>query len=91
MTSTSDNTGNSCALLCYICLECTDRCRNNTSSVESQLRSRRLRWLGHTFKMPKDRLPKKLCLVELRVAAPQDALGLVTMTLHEVIVMNAHY
>ena len=36
--------------------------RCNTSSVESQLRSQRLtdRWLGHTFSMPNDRLPKKL-------------------------------
>ena len=29
------------------------------------------------------------CLVKLRVPAPQDALGLVTMMLHQVLVMNA--
>ena len=63
--------------------------RCNTSSVESQLRSKRLRWLGHTFRMPNDRLPKKFCLVKLRVAAPQVALGLVTMMLHQVTVVNA--
>ena len=34
--------------------------RCNTSPVESQLRSKRLRWLGHTVRMPNDRLPKKL-------------------------------
>ena len=35
-----------------------DRC--NTLSVESQLQGKRLRWLGHVFRMPSDRLPKKL-------------------------------
>ena len=66
--------------------------RCNTSSVESQLRSKRLRWLGHTFKMPNDRLPKKLLFGQVKgyhtVLAPPDALGLVTMMLHQVIVMN---
>ena len=33
--------------------------RCNTFSVESQLQSKRLRWLGHMFRMPDDRLPKK--------------------------------
>ena len=32
---------------------------------------------------------RSFCLVKLRVPAPQDALGLVTMMLHQVIVMNA--
>ena len=34
--------------------------RCNTFSEESQLQSKRLRWLGHMFRMPDDRLPKKL-------------------------------
>ena len=51
--------------------------RCNTSSVESQLRSKRLRWLGHTYtsRMPNDRLPKKLLFGQVEVRAPQDALG----------------
>ena len=32
---------------------------------------------------------RSFCLVKLRVPAPQDALGLVTMMWHQVIVMNA--
>ena len=51
--------------ICGICLhehvpdvDILSRC--NISSVESQLRSQRLRWLGHTFRMPNDRLPQKL-------------------------------
>ena len=32
---------------------------------------------------------RSFCLVKLRVPAPQDALGLVSMMLHQVIVMNA--
>ena len=32
---------------------------------------------------------RSFCLVKLRVPAPQDALGLVTMMLHQVIVVNA--
>ncbi len=31
-----------------------------TLSVESQLQGKRLRWLGHVFRMPNDRLTKKL-------------------------------
>ena len=34
---------------------------------------------------------RSFCLVKLRVAAPQVALGLVKVTLHQVIVMNAAY
>ena len=32
---------------------------------------------------------RSFCLVKSRVPAPQDALGLVTMILHQVTVMNA--
>ena len=32
---------------------------------------------------------RSFCLAKLRVPAPQDALGLVAMMLHQVIVMNA--
>ena len=39
-------------------VDISNRC--NTSSVESQLRSKRLRWLGHSFRMPNDRVPKLL-------------------------------
>ncbi len=38
--------------------------RCNTLSVESQLQGKRPRWLGHVFRMPYDRLPKKLLLGE---------------------------
>ena len=34
--------------------------RCNTLSVESQLQSKKLRWLGHVFRMPNNTLPKKL-------------------------------
>ncbi len=40
--------------------------RCNTLSVESQLQGKRLRWLGHFFRMPDDRLPKKLLFGEIR-------------------------
>ena len=39
--------------------------------------------------MPDDRLPKKLLFGQVRVASPQVALGLHTMMLHQVTVMNA--
>ena len=42
----------------------------NTSSVESQLQSKRLRWLGHTFRMPNDRLPKKLLFGQVKGTRP---------------------
>ena len=60
--------------------------RCNTLSVESQLRGKRLRWLGHDFRMPNDRLPKKFCMVKSRGFAHLAALGLVSMMLHYVIV-----
>jgi len=40
--------------------------RCNTLSVESQLQGKRLRWLGHVFRMPNNRLPKKLLFGEVR-------------------------
>ena len=44
--------------------------RYNTLSAESQLQSKRLRWLGHSFRMPNDRLPKKLLLGEVKGLRP---------------------
>ena len=44
--------------------------RCNTLSVESQLQGKRLRWLGHVFKMPNDRLPKKLLFGEVKGLRP---------------------
>ncbi len=40
--------------------------RCSTLSVESQLQGKRLRWLGHVFRMPNDRLPKKLLFGEVK-------------------------
>ncbi len=45
-----------------------------------------LRWLGHVFRMPNDRLPKKLLLGEVKGLRHVAALGLVPMMLHYVIV-----
>ena len=42
--------------------------RCNTLSVESQLQGKRLRWLGHIFRMPNDRMLKKLLFG--RVSSP---------------------
>jgi len=44
--------------------------RCNTLSVESQLQGKRLRWLGHVFRMPNDRLPKKLLFGEVKGLRP---------------------
>ena len=52
----------------------------------SAARLKRLRWLGHVFRMPNDRLPEKLLLVKFRGFAHLAALGLVSMMLHYVIV-----
>jgi len=60
--------------------------RCNTLSVESQLQGKRLRWLGHVFRMPNDRLARSFCLVKSRGFAHLAALGLVSMMLHYVIV-----
>ncbi len=45
-----------------------DRC--NTPSVESQLQGKRLRWLGHVFRMPNERLPKKLLFGRVKGPRP---------------------
>ena len=42
--------------------------RCNTLSVESQLQGKRLRWLGHVFRMPNDRLHKKLVFGEFKAS-----------------------
>ena len=42
----------------------------NTLSVESQLQGKRLRWLGHVFRMPSNRLPKKLLFGEVKGLRP---------------------
>ena len=44
--------------------------RYNTLSAESQLQSKRLRWLGHIFRMPNDTLPKKLLFGEVKGLRP---------------------
>ena len=44
--------------------------RCNTFSVESQLQSKRLRWLGHMFRLPDDRLPKKLLFGQVKGRCP---------------------
>ena len=44
--------------------------RCNTLSVESQLQGKRLRWLGHVFRMPNDRLPKKLLFGQVKGLRP---------------------
>ena len=44
--------------------------RWNTLSVESQLHGKRLRWLGHVFRMPNNRLPKKLLFGEGKELRP---------------------
>ena len=41
-----------------------------TFSVETQLQSKRLRWLGHMFRMPIDRLPKKLLFGQVQGRRP---------------------
>jgi len=44
--------------------------RCNTLSVESQLLDKRLRWLGHVFRMPNNRLPKMLLFGEVKGLRP---------------------
>ncbi len=51
----------------------------------SQLQGKKIRWLGHVFRMPNDRLTNNL-LVESRGFAHLAALGLVSMMLCCVIV-----
>jgi hypothetical protein len=50
------------------CMCTLNRC--NTLSVECQLQSKRFRWLGHVFRMPNDRLPKKLLFGEVKRLRP---------------------
>ena len=42
-------------------------------SVESQLQGERLRWLGHVFRMPNDRLPQKLLFGEVKGLRPRSS------------------
>ena len=44
--------------------------RCNTLSVESQLQGKRLRWLGHVFRMPNDRMPNKLSFGRVKGPRP---------------------
>ena len=44
--------------------------RCNTLSVESPVQKQRLRWLGHVFQMPKDRLPNRLFISKVKVLYP---------------------
>ena len=44
--------------------------RCNTLSMESQLQGKRLRWLGHVFRMPNGRLPKKLLFGQVKWLRP---------------------
>ena len=44
--------------------------RCNTPSVKSQLQGKRHRWLGHVFRMPNNRLPKKLLFGEVTGLRP---------------------
>ncbi len=44
--------------------------RCNTLSVESQLQGKRLRWHGHVFRMPNNRLPKNLLFGEVKGLCP---------------------
>ena len=60
--------------------------RCSTFSVESQLQSKRLGCLGHMFRIPDNRLPKKLLFGEVKGCAPRAAQGLVLMMLQCVIV-----
>ena len=54
--------------ICGISLR--DHVRNDVISVESQLQGKRLRWLGHVFRMPNERLPKKLFFGEVQGLRP---------------------
>ncbi len=49
--------------------------RFNILFVESQLQGKRLRWLGHVFRMPNDRLAKKLLFGEVKGLCPPGRPG----------------
>ena len=51
-------------------LDMLNRC--NTFSMESQPQSKRLRWLGHTVKMPDNGLPEKLLFGQVQGCHPPD-------------------
>ena len=42
----------------------------NSCVVESQLQSKRLRWLGRVFRLPNDVLPKKLLSGQVKGECP---------------------
>ncbi len=56
--------------------------RCNTLSVESQLHGKRLKWLGHVFRMP-NRLPKNLLFGQVKglrsPGRPRSSLNVVTL------------
>ncbi len=60
--------------------------RCNTLSVESQLQGKRLRWLGHVFRMPNNRLPKKLLFGEVKGLRPPGLPRSFSLMLHYLIV-----
>jgi len=53
--------------------------------VESQLQGKRLRWLGHVFRMPNDSLSKELLFGELKGLRPPGRLRSSFMVLHYMI------
>ena len=46
--------------------------RCNTPSVESRLQGKRLKWLGHVFRMPNDSLPEKLLFGQVEGHRPPE-------------------
>ena len=60
--------------------------RCDTLSLNSQLQGKRLRWLGHLFRMPNDRLPKKLLYGEVKGVRPPSRSRSSSVMLHYVIV-----
>ena len=57
-----------------------------TFSVESQLQSKRFRWLGHSLRMPDDRLSKKVLFGQVKGCRPlgRPRLSFNDVTLHQV-------
>ena len=59
--------------------------RSNNLSVECQLPGKRLRSLGHCFRMPDDRLPKKLLFGEVKgLRPPGRPRSIDNVTLHDI-------